>query len=411
MVEISKKTLKNIFLGIIGCIVLYWFLIEGERVKAIIQVIKNVIAPFFVGASIAFVINVPMRSIEGAMGKIKNGSLRRTVALLLTTVMVLLVLALVFWLLVPQLVDTVQSLIPKLYNFAGNVESGIKSFMNNNPKVMNWIYENTDLEKFDWASLVQKAVSMIGNSVSTIVSGAFLAIGSVTSLLMNLFIAVVFAIYCLFQKENLARQGRKLLYAFLPEKFADETVRILRLSNATFSNYLSGQCIEVLILGCLFAISMAIFRMPYIPLVSVVVAITAFIPIVGAWAGCILGAFLILVSNPLQAFWFVIMFLVIQQIENNMIYPKVVGTSIGLSGMWVLVAVSVGGNLMGVAGMVIMIPVASVLYTILRERTAKRLGDRNIDSDKVKAQPPELKSKFKEKREERKNKKNSKTQK
>ena len=150
MVEISKKTLKNIFLGIIGCIVLYWFLIEGERVKAIIQVIKNVIAPFFVGAAIAFVVNVPMRSIEGVLGKIKNSSLRRTVALLLTAVIILLVLALVFWLLVPQLIDTVQSLIPKLYTFAGNVETGIKSFMNENPKVMAWIIENTDIENFEY---------------------------------------------------------------------------------------------------------------------------------------------------------------------------------------------------------------------------------------------------------------------
>ena len=172
-------------------------------------------------------------------------------------------------------------------------------------------------------------------------------------------------------------------------------MRILRLANATFSNFLSGQCIEVCILGCMFAISMAIFRMPYIPLVSVLVAVTAFIPVVGAWVGCVFGAFLILVANPMQAVWFVVMFVVLQQIENNLIYPRVVGTSIGLSGMWVLVAVAVGGELMGVAGMFLMIPITSVIYTLLRESTNKHLQTKEIPADKLKEQPPELTKKFK----------------
>ena len=208
-------------------------------------------------------------------------------------------------------------------------------------------------------------------------------------------IAIVFAIYSLFQKETLARQGRKLIYAYLPEHFCDNTIRVLRLTNSTFSNFLSGQCIEVVILGCMFAISMAIFGMPYIPLVSVLVAVTAIIPVVGAWVGCVLGAFLILVANPLQAVWFVVMFLVLQQIENNLIYPRVVGTSIGLSGMWVLVAVAVGGQLMGVAGMFLMIPVTSVVYTLLREAINNRLQGKVIDPVKLTAQPLEIEPKFK----------------
>ena len=207
-----------------------------------------------------------------------------------------------------------------------------------------------------------------------------------------------------FQKETLARQGRKLLYAFLPERISDQVVRVLRLTNATFSNFLSGQCVEVCILGSMFAVSMAIFRMPYIPLVSVLVAVTAFIPLVGAWVGCIVGAFLIMVSNPLQAVWFVVMFLVIQQVENNVVYPRVVGTSIGLSGMWVLVAVALGGEFMGVAGMFLMIPLVSVLYTLLSEWINHRLAGSEVVAEKLAAQPPELRSRFKEKR-ERKNKK------
>lgn len=393
--QIEKKTLRNIFIGVISCIVLYWILHETEQVKTIWDVIKQVVSPFFLGAAFAFIINVPMRAIEGTLKKIKKAKLRRLVAIILTLVCVLLVLTLVFLLLIPQLIDTIQSLIPKLITFVTDVENRTVVFLQENPQVMDWLSKNTDFEQFDWAGLAQKLITMVGNSVSTIVDGAFSAIGSIAGAFMDAFIAVVFCIYCLFQKETLARQGRKLLYAFLPEKFCDHTVRILRLTNATFSNFLSGQCVEVCILGSLFAVSMAIFGMPYIPLVSVLVAVTAFIPVVGAWVGCIFGAFFILVANPMQAVWFVIMFIVLQQIENNLIYPRVVGTSIGLSGMWVLVAVGVGGEFGGVAGMFLMIPVASVLYALLREVTNNRLAGKTIDPEKLKEQPPELRPRVK----------------
>lgn len=403
--QIEKKTLRNVFIGVISCIVLYWILHETERVRSVYAVIKGVVSPFVLGASLAFIINVPMRAIERLLGGIQNGKLRRLVAVLATFAALLLVLALVFWLLIPQLTETIQSLIPKLSAFAVELEASVKAFLNENPQVMQWISANTDLENLDWSGLAQKAISMVGNGVSTILGSAFTAIGSITGAVVNTVIAIVFAVYCLFQKETLARQGRKLLYAFLPEKFSDSVIRILRLTNTTFSNFLSGQCVEVCILGCLFAVAMAIFQMPYVPLVSVLVAVTAFIPVVGAWVGCVLGAFFILVANPMQALWFVIMFLILQQIENNMIYPRVVGTSIGLSGMWVLVAVTVGGELMGVAGMFLMIPVASVIYTLLREVTNKRLINREIEPEKLRDHPLEYSSKIKQRRKEKKSKK------
>lgn len=393
--HIEKKTLRNVFIGVISCIVLYWILHETERVKSVYSVIKGVISPFVLGASLAFILNVPMRAIEGLFKGINNQKLRRLLAVVLTFIAVLLVLTLVFLLLIPQLSNTIQSLIPKLYTFISNTETYVTDFLEKNPQVMEWVVNNTDFESLDWAGLAQKAISLIGTSVTNIMNSAFTAIGSITGAFVDAVIAIVFAIYCLFQKETLARQGRKLLYAFLPEKLSDNIVRILRLTNSTFSNFLSGQCIEVCILGCLFAISMAIFRMPYIPLVSVLVAVTAFIPVVGAWVGCIFGTFFILVANPIQAVWFVVMFLILQQIENNLIYPRVVGTSIGLSGMWVLVAVAVGGELMGVAGMFLMIPVASVIYALLREYTNNHLSTKDIDPEKLREQPPELNSKFK----------------
>ncbi len=402
MPEMNKKTLRNIFLIIAGAIVLYWLLVQSERVSALFGVIMDIFSPFVIGAAIAFILNVPMRAFERLLKGIEKLSLRRALALLLTFLSIGIVIAGAFLLLIPQLVETIESLLPKLQTFFVGIGTDIKALLEENPQLMEWIGSSVDLEKMDLAGIVQKFLSMASNSVTAIVNGAFSAIGTVTGALVEFVIGFVFAIYALFQKEALARQGKKLMYAYLPEKFCDRAVRVLRLSSSTFSNFLSGQCLEMVILGCMFAVAMAIFRLPYIPLVSVLVAITGFIPVVGAWVGCALGAFLILVANPMQALWFVIMFVVLQQIENNLIYPRVVGTSIGISGMWVLVAVSVGGELMGVTGMLLMIPLVSVIHVVLRQCADKRLRKRGIDPEKLKSQPPELRSRLKEKREKRK---------
>lgn len=405
MLEINKNTLRRIFLGVGGCIILYWLLHETERVKSFFDVVSGILAPFVFGGVLAFILNVPMRAIETSLlKKVSNGNLKRILAVVLTFIALLLVIALVFWLLIPQIAETVNSLIPALYRFLIDGEKYVMDFLGENPELMEWLSANTDFENIKWASLVEKALSVLGNSVSAVLGGAVAAIGSIFTGVFNAVIAVVFCIYCLFQKETLARQGRKLLYAFAKEKTADRVVGILRLTNSTFSNFLSGQCVEVCILGAMFAVCMAIFRMPYIPLISVVIAVTAFIPIVGAWTGCVLGGFLILVQDPMLAVWFVVMFIVIQQIENNMIYPRVVGTSVGLSGMWVLVAVAVGGELMGIIGMFLMIPVVSVLYTLIRELTNRKLLDSPVPAEKLQPQPPILRSKFKEKREQNKKK-------
>lgn len=406
IIEIIKKVVKYIvkyiFWITVGSILLYWLISDPARFALIKEKAKGITAPFIFGSVLAFILNVPMRSIENLLAKIPKPGVRRILAVLLTFIAVLLVIALVFLLLLPQLSDTLERLIPSLVSFFMSIGNRINEFMQDNPELMQWLAENTNFENFNWSELVQKAVSILGNSLSTILAGALNTISTLSSVAMDLVIGLVFAVYCLFHKETLARQGRKLLYAFIPEKAADNIIRVVRLTNSTFSNFLGGQCIEVVILGSMFALAMAIFGMPYIPLISVLIAVTAFIPIVGAWVGCIVGAFLIFVAEPTQAFWFIIMFVILQQVENNLIYPRVVGTSIGLSGMWVLVAVGVGGQIMGVAGMFLMIPIVSVFYTLLQEQTNRRLSLREIDPEKLSVQPPELSSKFKEKLKHRK---------
>lgn len=390
--EINKKTMRSLLFGALACIVAYWLLHETERMANLITQIKVIFSPFLLGAIMAFILNVPMRAIERGISGIKRLPLRRMLSMLLTLIALFLVIALVVGLIIPQLVTTVKSLVSELPGFFGRTEKFIREFMVNHPEITAFLEENTDLDKLDWASLVKNAATVAGNSVSAIFNGAVIAVGSVTDFFTNLIIAIVFSIYCLHRKEVLARQGKRLIYSFLPERVCDEIVRILRLANTTFSSFISGQCLEACILGAMFAVSMSIFRMPYVSLVSVLVAVTALVPMVGAFVGCVLGALFILVDNPMQAVSFVILFLILQQIEGNLIYPRVVGTSIGLPGMWVLLAVTVGGKLMGIGGMLLMIPVASVVYVLMREITEKRLARRQIPLDKLQDQPPELKS-------------------
>ena len=397
--EINKKAFRSLIGGVLLCIVVYWLLHETDRVAHVLKGIYNLLSPFVLGAALAFILNVPMRAIElRLLGGIPKPGARRAVALLLTFVAIILVLAMVIILLIPQIDATAQAFVGELPGFFARSEALIREFLADNPEILEWLNNNTDFENFNWMALAQKAAQIAGNSVTTIVNGAFSAVGSVLQVLLNAVIGLVFALYCLGRKEILARQGRRLLYSVLPEPVCDKIVRIMRMTNSAFSNFISGQCLEAVILGGMFAVAMAIFRMPYMPLVSVLIAVTALVPIVGAFVGCIVGAFFILVDSPVQAVWFVVLFLVLQQIEGNLIYPRVVGTSIGLPGMWVLFAVTVGGDTMGVAGMLLMIPLASVVYALMREFTVYRLEHRNIAPEKLIDQPPELKSGFKEQR-------------
>lgn len=397
--QIDKKLMHRIFTLIAGAIIFAWLVLDTARATQLFNSVWSLIAPFVVGAGIAFVFNVPMRSIENQLEGIRKPGLRRGLAIVLTIFMLVLVIMFVIELLVPQIRLTLDSLAEKIPGFVERTANKLMVFVDENPDLKEWILETTKLEKLDWPSILQNLLKVIGDSVSKVMGGAVNVIGNVTGAVVNLVISIVFAIYSLARKDILATQGRRIAYATLSEKNADRVVRVLRLTNATFSNFISGQCLEACILGGLFAVAMAIFKMPYISLVSVIIAVTALIPVVGAFVGCIVGAFFILVNDPLQALYFIALFLVLQQLENNLIYPRVVGTSIGLPGMWVLVAVTIGGEVMGVGGMLVMIPLVSVLYALAREYTDKRLAERNIDPMKLVAQPPEIKSSFEQNRE------------
>ena len=385
--HIDKKMMHRIFGLIAGAIVFAWLVLDTARATALFTGIWDLFSPFVAGAAIAFIFNVPMRSIENQLGDIRKSGLRRVLAIILTVLCLVLLIMFVFELLIPQIRLTLASLSEKIPAFIDRTAQKLMVLIEENPDLGIWIQEAFHLESLNWSNILKDLLSWLANQVSALMGGAVNVIGNVTSGIVNAVIGIVFAIYALGRKEILASQGRRILYSVLSERRADEVIRISRLTNVTFSNFISGQCLEAVILGCLFAVVMAILRLPYIPLVSVIIAVTALIPVVGAFVGCIVGAFFILVNDPIQAVTFIAMFLVLQQLENNLIYPRVVGTSIGLPGMWVLVAVTVGGEIMGVAGMLVMIPLVSVLYTLGREFTDYRLAERNIPPEKLESQP------------------------
>ena len=392
--KFDKKVSRGLVIGLFCLVIGYILLKETERVRMIWDFISGILSPFVLGALLAFILNVPTRFFENKLGKLKNEKVRRVAAILLMLLSVAVVIAAAMLLLVPPIEKTMNNLIDQLPGFFLGVGERVNEFLTAHPELQEVLGIDGGDMGINWGTLVETVMGALETSISGIVGGAVSLVGGLATGIINLFFSVIFAFYCLCRKETLARQGRKLLYSLLKEPRADEVVRVLRMTNSVFSNYITGQTLEAVILGLLFVPAMAILRMPYIPLICVVIAITALVPLVGAFAGCILGAFLILVNDPMQAAVFVVMFLVIQQFEGNVIYPKVVGESIGLPGMWVLLAVAVGGGTMGIIGMFIMVPFASVIYTLLREFTAKRVQQRTIPAEKLECQPPELQPHF-----------------
>ena len=381
--ELNKKTIKTVFLGVAGCIVLYWLLHETQRMTALLKGGISILAPFIAGAVVAFILNVPMRAVEGWLKGVKNAGFRRALAMIITILLVILVLIGVFYLLIPQIINTVESLVDTLPDFFNRVYNQAMAFLADHPEAMQWLSDNTDFEKLDWAGLVQKAISLITGSLTAIADKTLQLVLGLSACIFNAVLSIVFALYCLAKKETLARQARRLLYAILPEKAADEVVRILRMSNATFANFISGQCLDACILASMVALVMAVLNFPFIPLVFVLVAVTALIPMVGAVVGCVLSALFILMVDPFKAIWFVVLFIAVQQVDNNLIYPRVVGSSIGLPSMWVLAAVTIGGSIMGVFGMLVMIPLVSVIHQLLREAAMRRLERKGTPKEKL----------------------------
>ena len=378
--DLSNLSIKKIRELIVFTALLVVALWKFDVVLDVLKTIGQIIFPFILGGAIVFVINVPMSFLEKKIFenvKKENKTARklaRPVSLLLTIVLVVGVIALVMIGVIPQLTKTMGSLMINITDFIPQIKIWIRDFFHDNREIMNLV----DQVQFKPDQAIRWGISLLGNGAGNMMNTTVSAVGSVVSGLATFFIAFSFACYVLFQKEKLHVQVRKVLFAFLPKQKADAFLKVCSLTYRTFANFLTGQCLEAVILGCMFVVTLSILRMPYALLIGVLIAFTALIPIFGAFIGCAVGSFLIFMVSPKQAIIFIIVFLVLQQIEGNLIYPHVVGESVGLPSIWVLAAVTIGGNLMGIVGMLVFIPLLSVVYTIFRKVVYQRLKKRHI---------------------------------
>lgn len=364
------KSIKKWLLCITYGLLLFFLLYRFSDVVQFAKTGIGILFPFLIGCFLAFILNLPMRAIESRLPS-KLGRWRRLISLAITLLLFVSVFFITISMVVPALADTFQSIAASIPEFVDR----IIVFLEEN--ISSEFFESTfitdGLEKLD-----SELVSLIGDISSGLISSTIGVVSFIIQFFTTAAIALVFAIYILFSKEALLRQLKMLLFAHFPKKFARRAVKVARLTQNTFSNFFSGQFIEACILGTMFVVSMTIFKIPYALLIGLLIALTALIPIFGAFIGCVTGIFLIIIESPLKAIFFVILFFVLQQIEGNLIYPKVVGNSVGLPSIWVLVAVTTGGDLFGIAGMLFFIPIFSVIYNLLREVTWKQLNVKNF---------------------------------
>lgn len=368
---------KNIMLLIVFAVLFYVGVQRIESVAAGFSFVVSIVFPFLLGAAMAFILNVPMSFMEKRLfsktkGKAKK--LKRPICLVLAILFVVAILWIVLLVVIPEVASTVASLSVNIEAALIKLQRWAMDIFEDNKQIEVWIASL----QFDWDGIIHTAFGFLKNGAGNVLNSTMTVAKTVINSVMNFCVAFVFACYILLQKEKLAVQIRKILYAFFSKKVVTKVLDIASLSYKTFANFVTGQCCEAVILGTMFFISMSILRFPYALLVGVLIAFTALIPIFGAFIGCFLGTFLILVADPMKAIAFVILFLVLQQVEGNLIYPHVVGGSVGLPSIWVLVAVTVGGSLMGIVGMLVFIPICSVLYALFREMVYKRLKERGI---------------------------------
>lgn len=378
--DLNKKSMKKIRELIVFTAILVVALWKFDTVLEVAKNIWGILFPFVLGGAIAFVINVPMSFLEKKIfGKTKDENkvgkkLARPISLLLTIILAVSVIILVMFGVIPQLTRTIASLMMSIATFIPQMQDWIREFSHNNQDIMKLVNQ----VQFNPDQAIKWGISILGSGAGNMMNTTMSAVGSIVSGFATFFIAFSFACYILFQKEKLHVQIRKVFFAFIPKQKAEVFLKICSLTYQTFANFLTGQCVEAVILGSMFVVTLSILKMPYALLIGTLIAFTALIPIFGAFIGCAVGCFLIFMVSPKQAILFIIVFLILQQIEGNLIYPHVVGGSVGLPSIWVLAAVTIGGNLMGIVGMLIFIPLVSVLYTIFREFVYLRLKEKNI---------------------------------
>ncbi|NLC45484.1 MAG: AI-2E family transporter [Clostridiales bacterium] len=380
--ELSRHNMKRILFLIFAAIALFLGMQNIGVVANSVKFVLGLLTPFLIGTAMAFILYVPMGLFEKRVFFSNHKvirKIRRPISILCSVLLVSAILLVVIILLVPQIAETIDTLAFIVPQFFRSIPDWIDQFTERFPDFNQWLLEKVQV---DWSSVGSNFLGWMQKYSTFFLGSTFSAITYVFGIGFNLVVAFVFAIYVLSSKESLSRQTKKALFAFLPERRATRMVELGQLSHRIFYQFVTGQMLEAVILGALCFIGMLILQIPFALISSILVFITAFIPLFGAFIGTGIAAFMILMVSPAKALWFILFIIILQQFEGNVIYPRVMGSSVGLPAMWILVAVTVGGGLLGIVGMLLSVPVVSIVYTLFRETVDKRLKEKNIDTSR-----------------------------
>ena len=367
----DKKLFKHLILLITYAVVLVVVIVKIDTVAGWLSAILSAFQPLFIGFAVAFVLNRPCnffaRLYEGHLpGRTRQAA--RPLAVVTAYVILLAILAVLISLVVPELINSLQTFVNNMGTYAANLQG-----------LYDWVVQTLDMEALADLNLsaiindtLNKVLSGVLDALTTTVPHLISMTGVVVSAVVTGVLALVFSIYMLIGGPRLTAQCRRLAITYLPGRVADPLLSVTRLTADTFTRYVSGQLTEACILGVLCFLGMCLFQFDYAPLISVIIGVSALIPVAGAYIGAAVAVLLLVMIEPMQAVWFLIFLVVLQQLEGNIIYPRVVGTSLGLPGIWVLAAVTVGSSLLGFVGLVISVPVTAVLYTLLKGDLARR---------------------------------------
>lgn len=378
--RLDKKAIRRL-MGLIGFAVLAtWAVFRPWELWGILRVVGSIVAPFVLGLVIAFVVNLLLQPVERLWGRVFGRSLRglkRPVSILLSVAIIVAVVFVLLFIVLPEVVDTIVLVVEAMPQWVAQLQTWwgqLGEWLAPYGVVLPPLNVNA-------SELGTMATEWLGEHGPSLLAGTLGFTTSFVSGVVNVIIALVFALYLLSQKEKFGDQARRVLHAYLPEPRAQGVIEVVELSGSVFTKYVTGQLTDAVILGVLCYIGMLVLRMPHAAAISILIAATVVIPIVGVILGSAIGAFLILVVDPVKALWFIVFITVLQQLEANFIYPRVVGKSVGVPGIWVFAAVIVGGTLLGVLGMVLAVPICAVLYSLFRRSVHRRLGAEAVSGD------------------------------
>lgn len=384
--ELTKLQMKKIMFLIAFTILLLAILLHYNTAKEVYHYIINILMPFISGLCIAFIVNVLMKRVEGTVFKFvdkptKSGKprkislkLKRPLSLVLAYLIIFGFIAFLMFQLVPEIQNSVSIIAEKLPDYIDKVKDWATRTVdkyNINPKRIQNL-------KFDWDKVIDFVTNYKKSDHSSLFGKTMGITSSIFSGFFNFFFGIIFATFILINKEKLEVQCKKLLFAYFKQHKVESFLELCRITNNSFSKFITGQCLDAFIIGLLCFFGMLILKIPYAALVSTLVGVTALIPVIGAFIGTLVGAMLIVLVSPIKALWFIIFIIVLQQFETNLIYPKVVGKSVGLPAIWMLIAATIGGSLYGIVGVILSVPVVSIVYTLLRKSTNKRLEEKHL---------------------------------